>query len=248
MATSPPSAYLQHLPEIFRTAPGPATSPFLGQFLSIFEALLSGRPDAMLTTLAGPVKVRGLEEILEAFIRELDPAFTTVVVSPDGTRLDSPFLTYLASWVALTLDQNWDLDRKRRWLQRIVLLYQRRGTRAGLEEYLAMFVGDHARIAEPPGGFTLADPASSILGVNTFLAGGPAYYFRVGITYGFPPEPFDITEWTNIQKGTRAIVDLEKPAHTYYTLDARTPGIILKVHGHAVVGHETLIWQNSRPL
>jgi phage tail-like protein len=239
------SAYLQHLPEAFRTPPAAGIEPFLGRFLKIFEALLSGRADAM---PPGAPAVRGLEDILGAFVDELDPAFTTVVTSPDGARQDSPFLAYLASWVALTLDQNWDLDRKRRWLQRIVLLYQRRGTRAGLEEYLSMFVGDHARISEPPGGFTLAVPGSTTLAVDTFLAGAPAYYFRVGIEYAFGTEPFDLTGWLNIRKGTRAIIDLEKPAHTYYTLDTRTPGVILAVHGHAVVGRETLIWQNSRPL
>jgi phage tail-like protein len=245
---STPSPYLDHLPEVFRNPPGPSAQPFLGEFLKIFEALLSGRNDATPPAPPNAARVRGLEEILAAFVNELDPASTTVVRSADGTRLDSPFLAYLASWVALTLDQNWDLDRKRRWLQRIVLLYQRRGTRAGLEEYLAMFVGDRARISEPPGGFTLAAPGSTTLGVDTFLAGAAAYYFRVGINYGFPPEAFVLTEWLNIQKGTRAIIDLEKPAHTYYTLDTRTPGIILNVAGHNVVGRETLIWQNSKPL
>jgi len=244
MATPPPSTYLQHLPELFRNPPGSGAAPFVGQFLNIFEALLSGRPDAIPPAPPGAARVRGLEEILEAFVRELDPASTTVVTNSDGT-LNSPFLTYLASWVALTLDQNWDLGRKRLWLQRIVLLYQRRGTREGLAEYLAMFVGDRATVVEPPDGIILADPTSSILGVNTFLA--PAYYFRVQIRYGFPPEPFDIGEWNNIQKGTQAIVDLEKPAHTYYTPDTRTPGIILALHGHAVVGRETLIWGNSKP-
>ena len=121
------SGYLQHLPEMFRTPATPGAEPFLGRFLKIFEALLSGLPDAI---PPGRGRVRGLEEIVEAFVNELDPAFTTVVSGAAGAPLDSPFLTYLASWVALTLDQNWDLDRKRRWLQRIVPLYQTRGTRA----------------------------------------------------------------------------------------------------------------------
>lgn len=263
MAT--PSAYLQHLPEIFRVPSRPGDEPFLGQFLKIFEALLSGRSDAL---PLGQERVPGLEEVLDALIDTLDPAFTPVTGTPGG-RLDSPFLTYLASWVALTLDQNWDLDKKRRWLQRIVPLYQRRGTRAGLTEYLTMFVGTQAKIDEPPGGFVLAQPQSSTVGIDTFLAGAPAHYFRVRINYGFPegiaerasilPEPFDIAVWRNIRTGTRAIVDLEKPAHTYYTLDARTPGIILGfkqgqvvggvfVKGRATVGQDTLIWQQSRPV
>jgi phage tail-like protein len=267
MAT-PSSPYLEHLPEIFRTPPAPGAEPFLGRFLKICEALLSGRSDAL---PPGGTRVTGLEEILAAFVNELDPAFTSVVLR--SGRLDSPFLTYLASWVALTLDQNWDLEKKRRWLQRIVPLYQRRGTREGLAEYLTMFIGNQAKIDEPPGGFILGKilnvKQSSTLGVDTFLAGAPAYYFRVRINYGFPEgiadeagipaEPFDIAVWRNLRKGTRAIVDLEKPAHTYYTLDARTPGIILGfkvgamvgghfIKGRATVAQDTLIWQQSKPI
>jgi hypothetical protein len=105
---------------------------------------------------------------------------------------------------------------------------------------------------------------TSTLGVDTFL-GAPAYYFRVLINYGFPAEisqragipaePFDIAIWRNIRKGTQAIVDLEKPAHTHYSLDARTPGIILcqvvngaLIKGQAKLGYDTLIWKNSKPI
>jgi phage tail-like protein len=239
------STYLEHLPEIFRAPATGGGEPFLGLFLKIFEALLSGRDDANIVVGPNPRRVRGLEDVLKAFVQELAPAFTTTVPSADGKRLDSPFLNYLASWVALTFDQNWDLEKKRQWLQRIVSLYQRRGTRSGLEDYLVMFVGNRVRISEPPG-LTLGVPGTTTLGVDTFLTGVP-YYFRVGMNYGFT-EPFDIGEWMLNLQSTRAIVDLEKPAHTYYTLDARTPGIVLNTVGHAVVGTETLIWENSTEL
>jgi len=247
--TDAPSSYLQHLPEIFRARPAPDVEPFLGRFLKIFEALLSGRDDA---APPGESKVVGLEDILARFPDNLDPALTPVVPSPAGVRLDSPLLSYLASWVALVLDQNWDLAKRRQWVKRIVSLYQRRGTRAALDEYLAMFVGDQAKVDEPPGGFILGKvnnvKQSSTVGVDTFIAGAPAYYFRVRINYGFGSDPFDIATWRNIRQGTRAIIDLEKPAHTYYTLDARTPGIIVARKGHATVGRETLIWQSSKPV
>jgi phage tail-like protein len=264
---SAPSSYLQYLPEVFRTPPTPGVSPFLGRYLKIFEALLTGRDDA--PALPSGKKLTGIEEILERYLDTLDPTFTPIELSPDGSRLDSPFLTYLASWLALTLDQNWDLGKRRQWVKRIVPLYQRRGTRAALDEYLAMFVGNRAKVDEPPGGLVLSTVQSSTLGVDTFLAGAPAHYFRVRINYGFPEgiadkagipaEPFEITFWRIIRQGTRAVVDLEKPAHTYYTLDARAPGIILGfkqgqvvggnlIKGRATVGQDTLIWQNSKPI
>lgn len=236
------SSYLQHLPQIFRVSRGRDGTRFLGRFLMIFEALLSGRADAEVDG----EKVIGLEERIAGFAAYLDPALTPVDDPDAEPALRSEFLDYLASWVALEVDQNWTLAQKREWLRRIVPLYKRRGTRDGMAEYLAMFIGNQASLDEPPGGFILGGAGNTTLGVDTFLAGAPAYFFRVRINYGFATEPFDIATWRNIRKGTRAIVDLEKPAHTYYTLDARTPGFV--VAEHSTVGRDTLIWQNSRPI
>ena len=74
---------------------------------------------------------------------------------------------------------------------------------------------------------------------------GPDVSWVEEIDYGFD-EPFDLNEWVNIRKGTRAIVDLEKPAHTYYSLNARTPGFI--VAQRATVASDTLLWKQSNPI
>lgn len=239
----PPSTYFRHLPGIFRARRDDGGPGFLGDYLKIFEALLTGRDDAV----AGGKCVAGLEAGITGFVEYLDPALTPVDEPGTTPGLDSEFLTYLAAWVALALDQNWDLERKRQWLRQIVPLYKRRGTKAGLMTYLNMFVGNQVRIDEPPGGFLLAVKGSSTVAVDTFIAGAPAYYFRVRIQYAFGAEPFEIATWRNIRKGARAIIELEKPAHTYYTLGARSPGIVIARRGHATVGRETLIWQDSKP-
>jgi phage tail-like protein len=235
-----PSSYLQHLPEIFRGKLENGDPVFLGDYLKIFEGMLSGRADAV---VAGE-NIQGLEQRVAKFVDYLDPALTPVD-DPNATAgATSEFLTYLASWVALALDQNWDLQRKREWLRQIVPLYKRRGTKAGLTAYLNMFVGRQVRVSEPPGGFIVAGADNSTVGVDTFIAGGPAYFFRVLIQYGFPGgPPFEIAVWSNLSKGTRAIVDLEKPAHTYYTLDARAPGFIIA--SRSTIARDSLIWQNS---
>jgi len=235
--------YLQYLPRIFKEGIGPEVE-FLGKYLKIFEALLSGREDG-----PGGQEVIGLEDRIALFINCLDAGLTPVqevTYSTGGPVLDSPFLTYLAQWVALVFDQNWSLSKKRQWLQKIVPLYKKRGTKSGLVEYLNMFVGRQVVVEELPGGFIIA--VNSTIGSDTFIAGAPAYYFRVKINYGFPEdgEPFDINEWKNIKKGITAIVDLEKPAHTYYNLDARTPGIIIAER--STVGMDTLIWQESNKI
>ena len=244
------SQYLQYLPRIFKEGVGDETA-FLGQYLKIFEALLTGREDT-----AAAKEIAGLEQRITQFINCLDPGLTPVEEFTYTGRepvLDSSFLTYLAQWVALVFDQNWLLDKKRKWLQKIVPLYKKRGTKAGLLEYLNMFVGRQVKIEEPFGGFIVG--RESTIGFDTFIRGTPPYYFRVKINYGFPPdESFEIDVWKNIRKGIRAIVDLEKPAHTYYDLDARAPGIIVggplhpRGKARSTVGVDTLIWEKSRKI
>ena len=233
-----PSAYLRHLPEIFRAPRPDGAPPFLGEFLKIFEALLAGRDDAQ------AIDVRGIEEVIELFPEMIDPALAPVddVSATGSVPLRSEFLDYVASWAALALDQNWDLQKKREWTRRILPLYRRRGTRDGLQDYLTTFVGAQVQIDEPDGGITLAVD-NTTLGVDTFLTDAPAYFFRVRIAYGFPPNPFDFSIWNNLIAGTRAIVDLEKPAHTWYQLDARAPGIIIA--SRSTIAVDTLIWANS---
>ncbi len=233
-----PSLYLRHLPEIFRAPRPDGTTPFLGEFLKIVEALLAGREDAR------AIGIGGVEDLIEGFPEFIDAALAPVEnpLPPAGALLRSEFLDYLASWVALALDQNWDLAKKREWTRRIVPLYKRRGTRDGLQDYLTTFVGDQVRLDELDGGITLAVD-NTTLGVDTFIADAPAYFFRVRITYGFPPHPFDFLVWNNLLAGTRAIVDLEKPAHTYYQLEARTAGII--INERSTINVDTLIWDNT---
>lgn len=261
MASTTPSRYLRFLPEIMRGATD--GSGFLDRYLRVIEALISGRPD-LSPTVAG---IPALERTIEALPAMLDPGLTPVEAVPSpsgpGATLRSPFLDFLGRWVALAFDQNWGLDKRREWLRRIVPLYKRRGTRAGLDAYLAMFVGHQAHVEELPGGFIVGKKANATVGVNSFIAGAPAYFFRVRINYGFFPVPFDIATWKNLRRGTRAIVDVEKPAHTTYTLRARTPGIIVggakfggakaadpaaRGRGRATVGQDTLIWQDSEQI
>src|SRR6185503_2931554 len=118
-----------------------------------------------------------------------------------------------------------------------------RGTLVGIQAYLSMFVGNQVKVDEPPGGFVVAQ--TSTVGEDTFIAGGPAYFFRVRIAYAFGSTPFDFNVWKNLQTGSQAIVDLEKPAHTYYTIDARTPGFV--VGSHSTIATDTLLWERSQP-
>jgi len=234
-----PSEYLHHLPEIYHDSSPTTGRSFLGEYLKVFEALLSGRDDA--EGADGPVV--SLEDRVDRYLEYLDPRLVPLDQGGPPEVLSSEFLNYLASWVGLSLDQNWDMGKKRVWLSRIVPLYKQRGTLAGIQAYLAMFVGNMARVEELPGGMVVAE--TSTIAEDTFIAGAPAYYFRVRIEYALDSAPFEIEVWNNLNGGTRAIVDLEKPAHTYYTLDARTDGFVVGVK--ATVATDTLLWAKSQP-
>lgn len=239
------SRYIKYLPRIFHADASGNPGGFLGEYLKVFEAFLSGREDA---TLDGET-VASLSLWIGKYPYLLDPA---TAPSDDPGSQTSAFLSYVARWVGLELDQNWTLEKRRQWLQRIVPLYKRRGTRKGLEEYLRMFIGNSVSVKEPAGGFIIGDAENSTVGESTYIAGAPAYFFVVTVNYGFPPLPFNIGEWKNVNRGTRSIVDLEKPAHTYYHLRARAPGIIVGGPTHprhlarSTVGQDTLIWQASK--
>src|SRR5262245_59848203 len=133
------SAYLRHLPEILRTAPPEGGTAFLGSILKVFEALLDGRDDAPGAT------VRPLVSRIAGYVDHLDPSLAPLT-DADAALLGSEFLRYLASWVALELDLNWDMSKQRLWLSQIVPLYKRRGTRDGIQAYLSVFVGDQVTV------------------------------------------------------------------------------------------------------
>lgn len=114
------SRYLEYLPAIFHADPSedPAQPPkasYLGQFLLPFEEVLIG-----------------FEDLLSVIDRYFTPALT-----PSGT--DQDFLRWLAGWVALVLDENWDEAKQRRLIGEAVKLYRLRGMVPGLERYLEIY-------------------------------------------------------------------------------------------------------------
>ena len=160
-------------------------SDFLGRFLMIFESIM------------GP-----LEGVVDNLKYYFDPGTTA-----------SELLPWLASWVDLVLDESWPLERRRGLVKSAVELYQWRGTRHGLSEYLRVYTGTEPRITEDFGGIPLT--GETRLGWDTVLGGGNQYTFTVTLELD---DPDSVSE-----SQVRAIIEAEKPAHTSYTLQlART--------------------------
>ncbi|MFQ5456801.1 MAG: phage tail protein, partial [Nitrospirota bacterium] len=196
------SRYLKYLPAIYHKE-----GDLLGRFLKGFEKVISGIDDN------AEYPEKGIEEILDTIHDYIDP---------HKTPLD--FLKWLAGWVALTLKEgdDWNQDnaiKKRDLIASIVKLYQKRGTRDGLAEYLKIYVGKDIDISINE----LIDPfqvgVTSTVGENSVVGEGRPYYFEIHMVL---PAPDPVM----LEKKRRAIVEIidqEKPAHTYYRLVIRVP-------------------------
>jgi phage tail-like protein len=103
--------------------------PYLGRFLLPFEDVLAE-----------------LQHLLATVDYYFSPSLT-----------DAEFLPWLATWVALVLDEEWNEAKRRRLISQAVNLYRIRGTVQGLQEYLEIYTGLVPDIIESrwPGGMQI---------------------------------------------------------------------------------------------
>jgi phage tail-like protein len=153
---------------------------------------------------------RGLGEQLEDAGRHLDPA-----------RTPREFLNWLAGWVALSLAEDWTEDEQRRFLGRAVPLYRLRGTARGLVELLRAYTGD--------------------LPVTVYEFDNVPHYFQVELSLGLGLRDPDFeARKQRRQRTAMAIIDQQKPAHTFYAFRFRdVPTMQLGVH--STVGIDTVL-------
>jgi phage tail-like protein len=232
----------EHLPAIYRGASGDQ----LGRLLSAFEDVMLG---------AGDADRPGIEEILDGVVddsgrraggsrRYFDPG-PYPVPGPEGVsplvaarteRDQAPpdFLPWLAEWVALSQWAGLSELSQRDFIARAVSLYRQRGTREGLREVIRI----HTRLAPEIDelGMPFQIGVHSTIGRDTVIDGGSPFFFRVRINLASTTSPAEIAHHTRV---VRAIVDAEKPAHTYYVTSVRTPTLQIGVHSR--VGTDTLL-------
>ena len=133
----------------------------------------------------------------------------------DPAQARQDFLPWLSSWVAFTLRADFGLTQQRRFLARVAPLYRRRGTLQNLQELLTIFTrGGIPTITEDP-----AQP----------------HYFHVAMRL-----PRDTPDVQLRQSAiAHALIDLEKPAHTYYDLQLLFPTMQIGVT--STIGVDTLL-------
>jgi phage tail-like protein len=184
------SSLLKLLPSIF------SEEPFVGRFLLAFEEVLTGLDGGV------PTPTEGIEET----IADIASLF-------DARKTREEFIPWLAGWVALGLRADWTVAQKRDFLAKIVPLYRRRGTKENLADLLKIYTGLTPVITGVEDAeFQIG--VHSTIGKDTWIEGSPPHRFQVSVTMPNPDQK-TLQRQTQI---ARALIDLQKPAHTTYDL------------------------------
>ncbi len=235
------SQYLQFLPALYQSG----DIEFLNNLLLSFQGLLAGRKE-------GEELPKGLEEILDRFTNYLDPYLTP-----------PQLLEWLAGWFALDLrkGEEWEgadrsellapealqrfpldtirITRNRNVIGQLAPYSHQRGTKAGLEQALEVYLGPEAKeikVNELVYPFRIGFDPNSIIGVETVVGEAAPYYFRVQMERSAPDNPVRVRKRKLV---IADIIDQEKPAHTYYTLIIKVPA--MKIGIHCTIGKDTLV-------
>lgn len=193
MEKKPLNTYIEYLPAYLQQ------DKFIALFLQAFEGVLTG--------FAEEEKTNFKPQIIEGNAGEylgLETIISNIQTYFDPEKTPTEFLPWLAGWVALSLQDNWNKEIRKRFISQIVPLYQIRGTVPGLKKMLEIYM-------ESSG---LSYPERTI---SIFEFDNKPHYFQVQLALPSNQviQPERYWQEFRIAKG---IIDQEKPAHTFYAL------------------------------
>ena len=140
----PRLSYLRYLPAVYQE--NEPSREFLERYLSVFETVMSG---------------------LETTIGRTSELFDPRDTPPD-------FLPWLAQWLDIAIEEDWSERVKRELITRATRLYERKGTPAGLADFIQIVTGQRPTIRES---FATDSPfvldGSLALGIGSRLAKPP---------------------------------------------------------------------------
>jgi len=190
----PRMSLLSYLPAVYQE--DAASQDFLERFLSLFGSFL-----------------QGMEEQIDQVSRILDPE----VVS-------GPFLSWLGSWLDLSVDENWSEQQVRQLLIAAPSLYKKRGTREGMEDIIAIYTGEKPLIVEYFQ-YKYLQETQEIKEIMSSLYDQNPYGFTVLVKQERVP--------TSAQLVTlQRIIDEEKPAFTEAKLVILQPWMYMDMHSY----------------
>lgn len=199
----PGNNYLRILPAVFHEgsnggdSPGSGPAPLLERYFKIFETLISGIEDDELNEKKGIAETLNIipdifhprfsflfDDTEKSFLPPLKDneknIFKTYFRPDEDTdRFPDEFLRWLASWTALVLKDDWELEKKREVIARIIPIYRMRGTKRGLEEFLRIYVGKRINIIGETEQFQVG--TTSYVGKKARVGGFPPYFFIVEV-------------------------------------------------------------------
>ena len=161
---------------------------------------------------------RGFDSVVAPIYSALDcwDSYLDADLAPDD------FIDWLASWVGVEIDEHWPLERRRRLIKEIVVLYRIRGTSAGLASHVNLYAGVTPEILEN-GGCLWSQEA------NTPLPGSADAHLTVRLRV---PDPDAINRAT-----IERIVAASRPAHLAVSVEVLTEtGRVIASEEHE--GHE----------
>jgi phage tail-like protein len=221
---------LDYLPAIYQDltdGDDPAKGgQFLGQFLQPFErVMLSSQCDAL--------RGKGTDGP-PADIESLEDKIARINLLFDAESTPEAFLNWLASWVALALRSDLSPSRQRGLVAKITHLHRIRGTRRYLEEVLKLHLDALASVTDEdlP---SLEIANHSTVGVDTYLGGGPSFVFQVKLAFSQKENDFTARQ----RQLACEVIDLERPAHTWYELRVIFPRLQIGVQ--STVGVDTVL-------
>jgi phage tail-like protein len=160
--------------------------------------------------------------LFESFLDPLDKKIESQADYFDPKLAPKEFLPWLASWTGLPVEPTMDEVAQRRLANKASQLIHARGTRNGLQDYLAALTGGEVNIVEHfSDNFQLGQEAKLGLGIalgtdnipNTFSV----YVKMLDVDYGSDEEANTIRKHA-LEHKIYSIIEAEKPAHTGYTL------------------------------
>ncbi|WHZ26362.1 MAG: hypothetical protein OJF51_001157 [Nitrospira sp.] len=216
--TQSASSLVQSLPAIYQE------DPYLGQLLLAFEKILLGRQDGVEFPEVGvQFPAQGIEENIAGVAKYFDPYQTP-----------EEFLSWLASWTAFSLRADVGLAKQREFVAKIAQLYRWRGTKKNLQDLLSIFTVSVPTVVED-GDEGVQIGVRSTIGVDMYVGGEKPHFFRVKISL---PRVAPTVQERQMEIA-RALIDLEKPAHTFYELIPVFPS--MQIGRHSTVGVDTLL-------
>lgn len=141
-----------------------------------------------------------LDEVLAPVIHTLDnlDSYFDPYLTPDD------FLRWLGTWVAIAIDDQWSLARRREAVARAVEIYRLRGTAAGLGQQIEIYTGGTVEIIENGGTAWSIDPGGELPG-----SARPLVVVRV---HAADPKEVDVGR-------VDALVAAAKPAHVEHRVE-----------------------------